>query len=629
MELGDFALAFPCCLCDKADMEMHSRMRTHPVCVEMPEGFRLADVEVRLVTPLERPVWDALMDERHYLGFHRLAARGLRYVAVWRGRWLALAGWQGGAFKCRPRDRWIGWKPAQQFERLDLVANNTRFLVMSEPGVLPNLASFFLAAMTRRLGADWLAVHGHRVLVAETFCDPQRFTGAMYRAAGWRELGSTRGYARANGRYSEPHGRPKRILVRSLHRRARQWLARPEALPPTVMPPRDPSPAARDPAVMRSLYAELAAVEDYRRAQGRKHTIACVLTVHILATLANMKGCLAAAQFAQALSQEELAAIGAWRNPKTGRREPVAKSTIHRVVQSVDPEALEAVLRRYSGIRLPQLRALAGDGKRIRGANRNGSGHHETVALVDHASGAPVALLGFTDEGGERAAMHDLLERTDIRGRVVTLDALHTVRDTARLITKRCGADHLMTVKANAPETFAILEGIDWDRQRHGWHAEQPVKAHGRLERRTIDVMTPLRGTVNYPGIRQIARVQRYREKLGPAADGTSSTETVYLITSLDAQAASPADLLALNRGHWAVENSNHRVRDTTLGEDACLTRTGNGPLNRAGLNSIALAVVFANRRRGETLASTFRRFQLCPGDAIRAVCDPPPTTAN
>ena len=604
---------------------MRSRMQAHPVCAQAPEGFRLADVEVRLATPVERPLWDALMDGRHYLGFRRFAGRGLRYVAVWRGRWLALAGWQGGAFKCGPRDRWIGWKPARQFGRLDLIANNTRFLVMAEPGALPNLASFFLAAMTRRLSADWLAAYGRGVLVAETFCDPERFDGGMYRASGWRDLGATRGYARANGRYTEPHGKPKKVLVRCLRRDAGRLLARAEPLPAAVAPPSGPDRAACDPAAMRSLYDELAALPDHRRAQGRKHPVACVLAVHILATLANMRGCLAAEQFARSLSQEELAAIGAWRNPKTGRREPVAKSTLHRVVQAVDPEAIEGVLNRFAPARLPLARALAADGKRIRGANRNGGGHHETVALVDHDTGAPVATLGFGDKGGERAALRDLLERTDIRARVVTLDALHTVRDTARLITLRHGADYLMTVKANAPETFAALSAIDWGRRRDGCHAEDPVKAHGRLEHREIDVMTPLPGMVNYPAVRQIARVVRHRERLGPAADGTSSAEEAFLLTSLGAGRASPAELLALNRGHWAVENNNHRVRDTALGEDACPARTGNGPINRASPDNIALAVVFANRRDGESLAAAFRRFQLDKGAAVRAVCDPPP----
>lgn len=606
-------------------MDLESRMGRHPMWEEAPRGFRASDVGVRLAAPSERPLWDALMDGRHYLGFRRFAGRGLRYVAEWEGRWLALAGWQGGAFKCGVRDRWIGWRAAQQFGRLDLIANNTRFLVMGAPGALPHLASHFLAAMTRRLADDWQAAHGRGVVLAEAFCDPARFEGTMYRAAGWLDVGATRGYARSNGRYTEPHGQPKRALVRCLRRDARRLLARPEPLPRAVAPPADPAPSARDPQAMRSLLAELAAVPDGRRAQGRKHQVESVLAVHVLATLANMRGCLAAAQFAQSLSQAELAAIGAWRNPRTGLREPPAKSTLHRVVQSVDPEALEDVLRRFSAPRLPLARALAGDGKRIRGANRNGDGHHETVALVDHATGAPVALLGFADEGGERAAMHDLLERTGIRGRTVTLDALHTVRNTARLITERCGADYVMAVKANAPETFALLEGIDWERHRDGRHAEAPAKGHGRLEWREIDAMTPLPGTVNYPGARQIARVRRHRQRLGPSADGAASVETAYLITSLDAQAAPPRDLLALNRGHWAVENGNHRVRDTTLGEDACLARTGNGPLNRASLNNIALAVVFANRRDGESLAAAFRRFQLSAADAVRAVCGPPP----
>lgn len=85
------------------------------------------------------------MDEHHYLGFRRLAGRGLRYVATFGDRWLGLAAWQNGAFKCAHRDRWAGWKPEQQFRRLEMVANNTRSLILSDPGVFPNLASRFLA----------------------------------------------------------------------------------------------------------------------------------------------------------------------------------------------------------------------------------------------------------------------------------------------------------------------------------------------------------------------------------------------------------------------------------------------------------------------------------------------------
>ena len=101
--------------------------------------------------------------------------------------------------------------------------------------------------------------------------------------------------------------------------------------------------APRDPGTMRSLNDGPAAVPDFRRAQGKKHSIACALTVRALAGPANMKGCLAAAQFARPLSKEELEAVGAWKNPETGLREPVSRSTIHRIVQPAGPEALENV----------------------------------------------------------------------------------------------------------------------------------------------------------------------------------------------------------------------------------------------------------------------------------------------
>ena len=137
--------------------------------------------------------------------------------------------------------------------------------------------------------------------------------------------------------------------------------------------------------------------------------------------------------------------------------------------------------------------------------------------------------------------------------------------------------------------------------------------------------MTPLKGALNYPGVSQIARIIRYREPLKKDRDDFGKgekdyTESVYLITSLDAGAASPEQLIRLNRGHWAAENLNHRQRGCVFGEDACLTRTGHGPANRASLKTIALAVIFASRREAETLAETRRRLQLNHCDAIAAL---------
>ena len=82
---------------------------------DTPDGFHPRDVSVRLVRPDERIRWDRLMNQHHYLGFKRFPGRGLPYVFEWRGQWVGLAGWQSGAFKCRPRDQWIGWKRELQF----------------------------------------------------------------------------------------------------------------------------------------------------------------------------------------------------------------------------------------------------------------------------------------------------------------------------------------------------------------------------------------------------------------------------------------------------------------------------------------------------------------------------------
>ena len=84
--------------------------------------------------------WDRLVAEHHYLRFHGVVGKGLRHVAVHGESWLALLGWQPGAFKLAARDRWVGWSAQQQFKRLHLIANNSRFVILT-PERVPNLAS--------------------------------------------------------------------------------------------------------------------------------------------------------------------------------------------------------------------------------------------------------------------------------------------------------------------------------------------------------------------------------------------------------------------------------------------------------------------------------------------------------
>ena len=326
----------------------------------------------------------------------------------------------------------------------------------------------------------------------------------------------------------------------------------------------------------------------------QEHRLETVLAICALARLSGLCGPAATERFAKLLDQEALRALGAWRNPTEGRWVAPSDSTICRVVADTDPDALAAVLGKWAAPRFAgtaAIPALAADGKRIRGVNRhtNEDTHFETVTLVSHA-GHPLASRCCRDEGGEVAATRALLEDVDVRGCLITLDALHTTRDNERTIIETHGADYLLAVKGNCPETFAALTTLDWNAAAVRHHVAEPEQGHGRIDARRIDVQTLPPRTLAFDKAQQVFRVTRERTDL---KTGETSEETAFGITSVPEDRADPERLLAWNRGHWQIENGNHYRRDVSLGEDASRIRARHGPANNATLNNIVLAIVF------------------------------------
>jgi len=106
-----------------------------------------------------------------------------------------LLDWGAAVLHCGPRDRYIGWDRVTRERNLTRVVGNRRFLIL--PWVrVPHLASRILGANLRRLNCDWQLAYAHSLLLAETFVDTGRFRGTCYRAANWRYLGQTLGFAR-------------------------------------------------------------------------------------------------------------------------------------------------------------------------------------------------------------------------------------------------------------------------------------------------------------------------------------------------------------------------------------------------------------------------------------------------
>ena len=135
-------------------------------------------------------------------------------------------------------------------------------------------------------------------------------------------------------------------------------------------------------------------------------------------------------------------------------------------------------------------------------------------------------------------------------------------------------------------------------------------KGHGRIETRRIAVSDEIVPYLAWPGLAQVARLERRR-----TIRGKQTVEIVYLVTSLPPSQAGPERLLALSRDHWAIENKLHYVRDVTFQEDRCRVRAGARSL--AALRNLAIALI---RRAGLSIPEARENFREDRAEAIRIV---------
>ncbi len=118
------------------------------------------------------------MQAHHYLGALAKIGNTIRYVAELDGCWAGLLSISAPALKCAARDRWIGWDYRHQYDRLNLVANNSRFVIL--PGSHhKNLASQILSQLRRRIQHDWLERFGYPLLMLENEKTSTQYQGCF------------------------------------------------------------------------------------------------------------------------------------------------------------------------------------------------------------------------------------------------------------------------------------------------------------------------------------------------------------------------------------------------------------------------------------------------------------------
>lgn len=440
-----------------------ARKRSKPACQKIlrPDGL-----VIRCVTnPIEITSFDQRLDGDHYLGSTPPVGDFLRQIVEREGQPVALLVWGAAALKLKDREAWIGWSVSQRGERLKLVVQNRRFLLLHDKGKEPNLASQTLAMACRELPAQWREHFGYAPLLAETFTDPESFQGTCYKASGWEAVGQSQGHSRHRADYYVPNERPKRLWMKELAPKAREKI-RAVRLGEASLAALVPAPGGMLPLpakACRSLLEVFRQAPD-PRGNNTRFRIGPVLTLVAMALLGGARDVAQIARFATRLKPLQRAALSLPIRKGTRRfYEVPTYSVFYQVLIRMDPEAFARTLNAWLAAQAGTLpAALCLDGKMIRELIG-------TVTLADSESGSPVAAAIMDQkentERSEQSAARALIESMpSLEGQTVTADPLHCQRELVRAIVEK-GGEYLTQIKGNQPNLLkharALCDGRD------------------------------------------------------------------------------------------------------------------------------------------------------------------------
>jgi len=343
------------------------------------------------------------------------------------------------------------------------------------------------------------------------------------------------------------------------------------------------------------LLAVLALVPDPRKPRGRRYLLVFVLAVAAACTLAGAKTFREIGDQAADLPQNVLRDLGGRRHPLRRKIIAPSETRIRTLLHLIDTEILDRTLGGWlrdladAGKLDGLLTAIAIDGKWLRGVL---DGQVKLFSAMLHEEKAVIAQHRIPDETTETTQVRELLEHVDLDGAVVTADAVNAQRDIADYIAGPAedggrGSAYFLFVKGNQPKLQrAVFDAVQRDCPRDPDYTERD-ESHGRVTRRSVWVTGA--GTIDFPHVRQVARIRRD----GYDASGAqASKEIVHAVTSLDGNQASAADLAKLARGQWGIE-SVHWLRDTAYAEDANTGYAGNGPQAMATLRNLAISLLY------------------------------------
>jgi predicted transposase YbfD/YdcC len=276
------------------------------------------------------------------------------------------------------------------------------------------------------------------------------------------------------------------------------------------------------------------------------------------------------------------------------------KDVFRRVLMALKPAAFRACFTDWLQSLRAEATAATGverpilpvDGKTARRSHdrQNGLGALHSVSIWASEFGLSLGQVACDEKSNEITAIPELLRLVDIKGAIITIDAMGAQKAIAEQIVDG-GGDFVLALKGNH-ETLhqAVIDYIDEQLEGDLSDAQEHVtteKGHGREETRTyLQLPAPeqLPGFMKWKGLKSIGLATS-----DCLRDGTEAVEVRYYISSLDVDARQFARAV---RGHWSIENSCHWVLDMTFREDESRLRERNLRENFAWLNRFALSLL-------------------------------------
>jgi predicted transposase YbfD/YdcC len=334
---------------------------------------------------------------------------------------------------------------------------------------------------------------------------------------------------------------------------------------------------------------------DPRKNQAQ-HDLTEMLFVALLATLCGATTCCDIALFGQA-KEALLRTILVLENGIPSH------DTFSRVFRILDPNSFEKIFRRFTKAFATTTKikgVVALDGKALRRAYERGQSHMPPVMVTAWSAMTRMALANVLAPGNNEAAgALQLIELLQLKGCVVTADALHCHREMAKAIVGR-GGDYVLAVKNNQPGLLRDAKAaISAAERKKAKKATTKETAHDRKETRTaiVAAVKDMAEKHSFPGLKAVARItsKRGRDK---------TVQRYFLLT----RRYTPAELLRIVRQHWGIENVLHWTLDVVLDEDQTRSRKDHAPANLAVLRRLALNIARAHPDTKTSLRGKLKR---------------------